>query len=45
MIFQRKDPIRSKICICSKDTEQVNCFEYLGYYITYENENSLARKF
>lgn len=26
---QRKEPIRSKICIYNKITEQVNCFLYL----------------
>jgi hypothetical protein len=36
--FHEKDPVRSGICIYIKVTEQVNCFKYLGYYITHENE-------
>jgi len=37
MFYTDKDCIRSEICIYNKVTEQINCFKYLGYYITYTN--------
>jgi hypothetical protein len=41
MAFEDKDPILSKIYIHSKVTDHVNCFKYLGYYMTHENENDI----
>jgi hypothetical protein len=34
MAFQGKIPIRSNICTYNKFIDQVECFKYLGYYIT-----------
>lgn len=39
--LQEKDPICRKICISNKTAEQVNCFKYLSYYITYENAKDI----
>jgi hypothetical protein len=36
--FKRRESFRSKIVIDDKIIEQVNCFNYLGNLISYENE-------
>jgi hypothetical protein len=33
MASQAKYPVRSSICVSDKNTEQVSCFKYLGYYV------------
>jgi hypothetical protein len=44
MYFPGKYPVRSKICIYDKIIEQVICFKYLEYYVTYKNEKDIAAK-
>jgi hypothetical protein len=41
MAFEGREPVRSKICINNKTLEQVTIFNYLGYYLSYEEENYL----
>ena len=38
MSFKGRDPVRTKIVIDNKITEQVNLFKYLGNMIPYEGE-------
>jgi hypothetical protein len=38
MAFKGRDRIRSKIVIDNKITEQVNFFNYLGNFMSYETE-------
>jgi hypothetical protein len=38
MAFKGREPVRSKICINNNTVEQVNTFNYLGYYLSYEEE-------
>jgi hypothetical protein len=33
MAFKGREPVRSKICINNKTLEQVNAFNYLGYFL------------
>jgi hypothetical protein len=44
MAFKGREPVRSKICINNKTLKQVNTFNYLGYYLSYEEEKDLNRK-
>jgi hypothetical protein len=44
MAFKGRKPVRSKICINNKILEQVNTFNYLGYYLSYEEEKYLNMK-
>jgi hypothetical protein len=44
MAFKGREPVRSKICINKKTLEQVNTFNYLGYYLSYEEEKYLNMK-
>ena len=44
MAFKRQDPVRSKIVIDNKATEQVNYFNYLGNLISYEKEVDIDKK-
>ena len=41
MAFKGRDPVRSKIVIDNKITEQVNSFSYLGNLIYYEKKWTL----
>jgi hypothetical protein len=38
MVFKGWDPIRSKIVIVNKIKEEVNSFNCLGNFVSYENE-------
>jgi hypothetical protein len=44
MAFKGRDPIRSKIAIDNKITEQVNSFNYLGNLISYETGMGIDAK-
>jgi hypothetical protein len=44
MAFKGQEPVRSKVCINNKILEQVNTFNYLGYYLSYEEEKDLNMK-
>jgi hypothetical protein len=44
MAFKGREPVRSKICMNNKTLEQVNTFNYLGYYLSYEEEKDLNTK-
>jgi hypothetical protein len=44
MAFKEQDPMRSKIVIDNKITEQVYSFSYLGNLITYVNETDTDNK-
>jgi hypothetical protein len=39
--FKGRDPTRSKIAINNKITEQVNIFNYLGNFVSYEKEKNI----
>jgi hypothetical protein len=42
--FKGRDPLRSKIVIDNKITEQVDSFNYLGNLISYGNEMDIYNK-
>jgi hypothetical protein len=42
--FKGRDPLRSKIVIENKITEQVDSFNYLGNLISYGNEMDIYNK-
>ena len=44
MAFKRRDPVRSKIVIDNKVTEQVNYFNYLGNLISQKKKWILIKK-
>jgi len=44
MAFKGRDPVRTKIVIDNKITEQVNMFNYLGNMISYEKELDIDNK-
>jgi hypothetical protein len=44
MAFKGREPVRSKICFYNKTLEQVNTFNYLGYYLSCEEEDDLNMK-
>ena len=44
MAFKGRDPVRTKIVIDNKVTEQVNMFNYLGNKISYEKELDIDNK-
>jgi hypothetical protein len=44
MTFKGRETIRSRIVISNKIIEQVNCFNYLGNLIFYENEVDIDNK-
>jgi hypothetical protein len=44
MMNKEQDPMRRKIVIDNKITEQVYSFSYLGNLITYENETDTDNK-
>jgi hypothetical protein len=44
MDLQGKHTIRSKICNYSSVNLQINCFENLGYNVTFENVRDIAEK-
>ncbi|KAJ4430310.1 hypothetical protein ANN_22523 [Periplaneta americana] len=39
-----KNNLRSKICLYNKPVEQVSCFKYLGYHLSYEQEKDISTK-
>jgi hypothetical protein len=44
LICRGRDPVRTKIVIDNKITEQVNSFNYLGNMISYEKEFDIDNK-
>jgi hypothetical protein len=44
MAFEGKYPIRRKIFMYNKITENVSCFKYLEPCVTYENKKNIAEK-
>ena len=44
MAFQGRDPVRNKIVIDNKIVEQVNSFNFLGNFISYEKEMDIDNK-
>ena len=44
MAFKGRDPVRTKIVIDNKSTEQVNSLNYSGNMISYEKELDIDNK-
>lgn len=44
MTFKGRETIRSRIVVSSKIIEKVNCYNYLGNFISYENEMDVDNK-
>jgi hypothetical protein len=45
MAFEGRDPVRAKIVIDNKITEQVKLFKYLGNMVSNEKELDIDKKF
>jgi hypothetical protein len=44
MTFKGRETVRSRIVISNKIKEKINCFNYLGNFISYENEVDIDNK-